>query len=39
VYIDSIIKSRAFDALRKAKELLEKSRLIIQNPEFGKVLS
>jgi len=37
--IDSIIKSRAFDALRNSRELFEKCRLIIQNPEFGKVLS
>lgn len=36
---ESLIKSRAFDALRTAKDLFEKCRLIINNPEFGNVLS
>ena len=37
--MDSIIKSKAFEALKKSKELLEKCKLIVQNPAFGKVLS
>lgn len=36
---ESLIKSRAFDALRTAKDLFEKCRLIINNPEFGSILS
>lgn len=36
---ESIIQSKAFDALRKAKSLFEKCRLIVNNPEFGDVLS
>jgi len=35
----TLAKIRAFEALREAKELLEKSRLIINNTAFGEVLS
>jgi lipopolysaccharide export system ATP-binding protein len=38
-FTEYIIKSQAFAALEKAKQLFEKCKLIIQNPEFGKVLS
>jgi lipopolysaccharide export system ATP-binding protein len=38
-FSESIIQSKAFDALREARALFEKCRLIINNPEFGNVLS
>ncbi len=38
-YQSNLAKSKAFEALNKAKPLFEKCKLIIENPEFSKVLS
>ena len=38
-FVQYILKSKAFSALERSKDLFEKSKLIIHNPEFGKILS